>query len=348
MTQALAFWRLKEAEEALRDDKHPIFSFQVSINGGRKFRAFTKEELWKFYETLDTRYYYEVLRPNNSCKVYFDLEYEAGQNEEKNGHEMVKLLIELANKRLWTEFGHSSEASDVLVLESYYKTKFSSHLVFLTSVFDNNQEVGGFVEGLISSLSEADRLFFTVNHNGQKQLFIDTNVYRLNQQFRLFNSRKMGRMNPLIISPISTCKYTEFNQESFFASLVTNVDSSVEIIKSQYHSRRIGILPGRERTSSGETYAEVDSIIKEIISPGGRVTGWTYHAPSETFCYSIENYNFCRNVNRSHSNAKIYFLYCVKNHSLWQQCFSQRCRNYKSDPITLPDFGWADMEPWDE
>ena len=91
MTQALAFWRLKEAEEALRDDKHPIFSFQVSINGGRKFRAFTKEELWKFYETLDTRYYYEVLRPNNSCKVYFDLEYEAGQNEEVlEGHSGFK------------------------------------------------------------------------------------------------------------------------------------------------------------------------------------------------------------------------------------------------------------------
>ena len=158
----------------------------------------------------------------------------------------------------------------------------------------------------------------------------------------------MGRMNPLVISPISTCQYKVFNKESFFASLVTNVESSVEIIKSQYCNRRTDILPGRERTSSGETYSEIDTIIQDIISPSGRITGWTYHAPSETYCYSIENYNFCRNVNRSHSNAKIYYLYCVKNHSLWQQCFSQKCRGFKSDLITLPDFSWRDMEPWNE
>ena len=346
---ATAFWRLKEVEESLGNNyQHPIFSFQVSINGGRKFIALTKEKLWSFYETLSPRYYYEVMRPSHRCKVYFDLEFETSQNEEKIGHDMVRSLIELVNKKLLNDFGHESRASDVLVLESHFKTKFSSHLVFLRSVFENNQELGLFVEDLLSSLSEADRLFFTVNHNGQKKLLVDTSVYRLNQQFRLFNSRKMGRMNPLLISSISTCQYREFNQESFFASLVTNINTSVETIKSHYCSRRTWYSPGRERASSGETYSEIDSIIKDIISPGGRVSGWTFHAPSETFCYSIEDHSFCRNVNRSHSTAKIYYLYCSKNHSLWQQCFSSKCRGYKSEPIALPDFSWINMKPWDE
>lgn len=345
-----AFWRLKEVEESLGDDyQHPIFSFQVSIRGGRKFTALSKDKLWSFYETLEPRYYYEVMRPNNRCKVYFDLEFETTQNEEKNGHDMVRSLIELVNKKLLNDFGHQSEASDVLVLESHFKTKFSSHLVFLRSVFENNQELGFFVQDLLSSLSETERLNLTVNHNGQRQLFVDTSVYRLNQQFRLFNSRKMGRMNPLLISSISTCQYKEFNQESFFASLVTNVDASVETIKSDYSSRRTLISSGRERSSSGETYSEIDSIIKDIISPDGKISGWTYHAPSQTFCYSIENYSYCRNVNRSHTSAKVYYLYCSKNHSLWQQCFSPKCQGFKSDLIALPDYSWLyNMEPWDE
>ena len=158
--------------------------------------------------------------------------------------------------------------------------------------------------------------------------------------------RKMGKMNPLIISPISTCQFKVFNKESFFASLVTNIEDSIETIKSNYCDEPGPSSASAEKSSKGETYSEIDSIIKEIIAPSGKIGGWTFHQPSETFCYSIENYNYCKNVDRSHSNSKIYFLYCSKNHSLWQQCFSPKCRNFKSDPIPLPDYSWLDMEPW--
>ena len=158
----------------------------------------------------------------------------------------------------------------------------------------------------------------------------------------------MGRMNPLIISPISTCQFEVFNKESFFASLVTNIEDSIETIKSNYCNGPGPSSASGEKSSKGETYSEIDLIIKNIIAPSGKIGGWTFHKPSDTFCYSIENFNYCKNVNRSHSNSKIYFLYCSRNHSLWQQCFSPKCRNFKSDPIPLPDYSWLDMEPWTE
>ena len=184
-----SFWRLKEVEASIDGDgdessQHPIFSFQVSLGGSRKFIALTKEKLWSFYEQLDPRYYYEVIRPHNRSKIYYDLEFESTCNKNKNGHDMVNLLIDLTNKKLLKDFGHFSEASDVLILESHFKNKFSCHLIFLRTAFKNNLEVGGFVKDLVSSLSPADRDVFLIEHNGKKQLFVDLSVYRHNQQFR--------------------------------------------------------------------------------------------------------------------------------------------------------------------
>ena len=184
-----SFWRLKEVEASIDGDgdessQHPIFSFQVSLGGSRKFIALTKEKLWSFYEQLDPRYYYEVIRPHNRSKIYYDLEFESTCNKNKNGHDMVNLLIDLTNKKLLKDFGHFSEASDVLILESHFKNKFSCHLIFLRTAFKNNLEVGGFVKDLVSSLSPEDRDVFSIKHNGQEQLFVDLNVYRRNQQLR--------------------------------------------------------------------------------------------------------------------------------------------------------------------
>ena len=340
------FWRLKDAEEHLKylgeeGQQFPIFSYQYSIRGGRKFTALSKDQLWKFYRTLEPRFYYEVIRPSQRCKLYFDLEYESKENEEKNGHEMVKLLINIVNLRLLENFGVTNEASDVLVLESYYETKFSCHLVFLNVAFENNQEVGGFVNELISNLKEDERRSFSIRNRDQEQLFIDASVYKRNQQFRLFMSRKMGKNNPLIISPLSSCKFRVFNKESFLASLITNLSDSVTAIKTHY-SNGIGSESGFSSRSHhcGETLVEIDKIIKELISPGGKITGWTYHEKSGTYCYSIEGNRYCRNVSRSHSTSKIYYLFCLQNHVLWQQCFSKACTAFKSDPIPVPDFSW--------
>ena len=343
------FYRLKEAEEFIanktENDALKIFSFQVSINGGRKFKVMSYETFWDIYEKLDPKYYYEVVRPLHQCKLFFDLEYEASVNPGKDGHSMVSRLIKIVNQKLHTDFGHINSEKDVLVLESFHKSKFSIHLVFLRTVFQNIQEVGGFVKQLTTLLEEEDRKFLSINQNGQEQLFIDMLVYKSNQQFRLFMSRKMGRMNPLLISTINSCDIKVFNKNAVLSSLLTNVDKTVEVINTDYNSAISCEMRYLEPNSTGETpFKEIDDRVKEIISPG-RITGWTYHPPSETYCYSVENYSKCQNVGRSHRHSKVYFLFCVKNLTLWQQCF--KCRGYKSDPIQTPDFSWLNFEAWE-
>ena len=343
------FWRLREAEDFVASSPSEglkIFAFQVERTGGRRFRVMDLKQFWEIYQTLEPKYYYEIVPPSVSCKLFFDLEFETSMNPEKDGLKMVSKIIDLINEKLFKELKHKSSASDVIVLQSFYKTKFSAHLVFPHTIFSSILEVGGFVKNFTSLLSQEDKQFLTINHDGREQLLIDMCVYKKNQQFRIMGSRKMGRMNPLNVSTLSTSKFKEFNMDSVMASLLTNVDASFEVLESDYSSTA-NFVSQKENHSNGDTtYNEVDDCIKKIIAPG-RISSWTYHQPSETYCYSIEGHSFCRNVGRSHSNSKIYFLFCVKTRSLWQQCFSSHCKGFKSELIDLPDLSWMDSL-WDE
>ena len=347
-----AFWRLQEAleyRESLPDSEdYHVFSFQVSRSGGRKFQVSRLDRFWDTYRDLDPKYNYEVLRSGVKTKLYYDIEFYSNLNPDKDGHEMVKRLIQLNIQKL-AEFGHETDETQVMVLESFYKQKFSVHLVFVNTVFSNNQEVGGFIENLISTLTPEEKQVFTIqDERGKQQLFIDRSVYKPNQQIRLFQSRKLGRQNPLIISTISKSKYKDFSKESFFASLITKIDSQTAVLKIELKEGQAVSSASRSVSfSSGESpYIEIDQVITDLISPG-RISGWAHYASSNTYCFSVVNYSFCRNVKRAHSNAKVYFLYCLSNNTLWQQCFAEKCKGFKSDPIKTPDFGWlADMEPW--
>ena len=346
------FWRLREAQEFVAScpsEGLKIFAFQVERTGGRRFKVMNLQEFWDIYQNLEPKYYYEVVPPSVCCKLFFDLEFEASTNPERDGLQMISKIIDLVNEKLFNEFKHKSTISDVLVLQSFHKTKFSSHLVFPQTIFKNIIEVGGFIKNFTTQLSQEDKQFLTINHNGQEQLLIDMSVYKKNQQFRIMGSRKMGRMNPLIVSSVSTSELQEFNKDSVMSSLLTNIDDSIEVLKSDYNSTAI-FVGQRENQSIGDSpFKEVDDCIKKLIAPG-RISSWTYHSPSETYCFSIEGHSFCRNVGRPHSNSKIFFLFCVRNRSLWQQCFSSHCKGFKSNIIDLPDLSWMDfdLEPWDE
>ena len=346
-----ACFRLQEAIDVAKDcnEKCHIFSFQVSRSGGRKFLVTENlDDFWQSYEKADPKYYYEVLRVGVPCRLYYDLEFLADQNPMKKGHEMVTRLIEL-NIQTLEELGHKTTESSIMVLEAFYKQKFSSHLVFHDTFFVDNQAVGAFVNRVVTSLSLEDKNIFTVNHHGGEQLFIDLSVYKQNQQMRCFMSRKLGRMNPLIISSISKSMHKDFSKESFIASLLTSMEPTEgELVKIDIGAADPRIGNRNIHSSKESPFGEIDSIISNLIKPGGRISGWTHFPATNTYCYNITGPAICRNVNRVHSTAKIYYLFCTSNHTLRQQCFSDHCKGY-SEPIEIPDFSWlTDMESWSD
>ena len=175
------FWRLREAEEFVASSPSEglkVFAFQVDRTGGRRFKVMNLHDFWDIYQTLDPKYYYEVVPPSVSCKLFFDLEFESKINPDKDGLKMVSRIIDLINEKLFNELKHKSSVSDVLVLQSFYKTKFSVHLVFPQTVFKSILEVGEFVKNFTSQLSQEDKQFLTITHDGKEQLLIDMSVYK--------------------------------------------------------------------------------------------------------------------------------------------------------------------------
>ncbi len=175
------FWRLREAEEFVASSPSEglkIFAFQVERTGGRRFKVMNLQDFWDIYQTLEPKYYYEVVPQSAGCKLFFDIEFESKINPEKDGLKMVSRIIDLINEKLFNELKHKSSVSDVLVLQSFYKTKFSSHLVWPVTVFKSILEVGGFVKNFVSLLSAEDKQFLTITHDGKEQLIIDMCVYK--------------------------------------------------------------------------------------------------------------------------------------------------------------------------
>ena len=340
---------LAEAISSLsKDDTERVFCFQVNLAGAKKFQVMQLDQFWDMYQSLESKFYSEVILPNARAKLYFDLEFDMSLNAEKNGYEMVQKLVELLNAKLLLDFQHHNTKEDILVLESTFKKKFSCHLVFYRTVFENNGQIGAWVTQFLGCLNPEDRSLLTVRTQNDQQLFVDMSVYRKNQQFRVYKSRKLGKQNPLLISTISSCKFQDFTKESFYASLVTCVDQEVEALKIDKQCSDNTNVGGIKMFSTGKSpFSQIDTVIEGLVAPG-RIASWSLHAPSNTYCFKIEGHQFCRNVQRSHRNSKVYYLFCVYTLTLWQQCFSPHCIGFKSEPIEVGDFSWLECfdEPW--
>lgn len=107
-------------------------------------------------------------------KLYFDLEFNTKHNKDINGLEMTSVLIDIVNRELSKYFGIKNTIKDVLILDSSYQGKFSSHLIFFKTVFKDNSECKKFVNLLINSLTDSEKSLFTIKAKNGERLFIDT------------------------------------------------------------------------------------------------------------------------------------------------------------------------------
>ncbi|PHT43369.1 hypothetical protein CQW23_17394 [Capsicum baccatum] len=94
----VTFPRQDEAMKYAKEQTNArVFSYQDHMSGQRRFLVSTYKEFWRRYETMNPkfRHHYEVIQEGLPCHLYFDLEFNKRENANKNGDEMVDLLIEI-------------------------------------------------------------------------------------------------------------------------------------------------------------------------------------------------------------------------------------------------------------
>ncbi|XP_047332072.1 DNA-directed primase/polymerase protein [Impatiens glandulifera] len=236
------FPRQDHAMKFSKDHPHArIFCYQDHANGQRRFLVTSYEEFWQRYKSMNpkSRHHYEVIQEGLPCHLYFDLEFDKWCNAEKNGDEMVDILISVVFEILSDKYSIEAKQDWIIELDSSTEAKFSRHLIICLekAAFKDNSHAGAFVAEVCSKINNArenneryESLFVNKDSNSAGiscNLFVDTAVYTRNRCFRLHLSSKAGKKAILLPSGRFKCKNMS-EEEVFMASLICRMDNDCE------------------------------------------------------------------------------------------------------------------------
>ncbi|XP_071934157.1 uncharacterized protein [Coffea arabica] len=221
--------------------KSHVFCYQDHANGQRRYLVSTYQEFWKRYKQMNPkfRHHYEVIQEGLPCHLYFDLEFSKRENVQKNGDEMVDLLLSIVFDALHENYSIDKSHDCIVELDSSTEEKFSRHLILRLpkTAFKDNSHAGAFVAEVCSRIHKSreteerfKNLFVSKDSsetNCQCQLFVDNAVYSRNRCFRLPLSSKAGKSSVLLPSGRFKCKDMS-EEEVFMASLICSMDDDCE------------------------------------------------------------------------------------------------------------------------
>jgi len=193
---AFTFLDNMKSEKQLR-----VLSLETN-RSSRKFIVTTESTCFQRILSLpaNQRHYYEIIRENVPCRLYFDLEFEINENPDLDGDEMTRDLVKVLIKHLKLRYELVIDETNVLELGSSSSKKFSRHLVIhlpSNAIFRNTSHVGSFVSDMLQS---HDKLFWVKSSRDEKVRFVDESVYSRNRAFRMFLCSKRGKDALLLTS----------------------------------------------------------------------------------------------------------------------------------------------------
>lgn len=208
-------YRQQDVFDEVDDEKKEhvrYFCEEMHDEGGkRQYIAADPVDFWREYSQMpvEKRHFYELMRENTPCHLYFDLECSRVANpevDEARGDVLINHLVDLVREELM----HTDEidatnfdvSEHVIELDSTSETKFSRHIVVRLpdgQMFENNAQCRHFVQKLwrrVESRRDEDErcraLFLKKDTESEDatEPLIDMGVYTRNRVFRLYLSNK--------------------------------------------------------------------------------------------------------------------------------------------------------------
>ena len=157
-------YRQQDVFDEVDDEKKEhvrYFCEEMHDEGGkRQYIAADPVDFWRGYSgtPVEKRHFYELMRENTPCHLYFDLECSRVANpevDEARGDVLINHLVDLVREELM----HTDEIDatnfdineHVIELDSTSETKFSRHIVVRLpdgQMFENNAQCRHFVQKL--------------------------------------------------------------------------------------------------------------------------------------------------------------------------------------------------------
>eukprot|EP00943_MAST-04B_sp_MAST-4B-sp1_P009102 g9102.t1 len=253
---------MQQERKNANEFKHRIFSQELASTGKRTFISCSISTFFYAYLNIPPRqrHYYEIIRQNSPCRLYFDCEFYKEFNPTVDGNGMINLFIRYVATALQSYFGIMVSLENFLDLDSSTDKKCSHHIVVHlpeNQLFLNNIHVGNFVSTIANDCKPLSRLCSTRRQEniygselwvhgkkGDLCFFSDLAVYTKNRAFRLVYSSKFSKDTILLPSkqnkfPVDIMSKSG-ERQLFFDSLISYTidEAPSSLAHLEFHNKK--------------------------------------------------------------------------------------------------------------
>lgn len=207
------------------ENKRFCFKYEYGEGGKRCLLAGDDKEVmlkWLMNLPLEKRRMYELIRENDLVAEFYDIDFKINSSMTNAQVEEMSFNIiqELLDARNEVEPVAKLSRKEIIVLSAHTPTKLSLHIISKRTFFENNRVQSVFGSDVYNYLSTHSK--FGVN--------IDTSVYSKNRCFRLFQSSKFGKENPLVVFHPELYSFASMN-DTFVVLTHQDRTHKVKIVK---------------------------------------------------------------------------------------------------------------------
>ena len=317
-----------------------VFAEQTDLSGVRRFSVMDQNRFAIQYASLERRSYYEVLTANKSKKLFFDIDIARNESDIKASGELVINFLKFSTAILQKITGLVFSIDDWFLLNSSTNIKASYHAILNHSSlrFLNLNEMKKFVNYLIHQYENEVCSLDIRKDSGIK--IIDLNVYKENQNMRIFLSTKLGRENVLNIDPrdvhilkLSNESEDDITTQVILASLITQNTTDTLIAEDLECFKAILCLGSDVRS---EPVSKIETKINQLDKDPQLIkfikdtfdAGIKYvNVKSRKLYILLEPPLVCPYLNRVHSKNNVYLSVDLETRSWTKFCHGSDCKN---------------------
>ena len=314
---------LNEAIKYSRQGKgtRRIYAEEVGSRGEREFLVMSQEVFIDFYQFLKPgQHFYEVLGSDWWKKGFWDIDYwdrtREGEESREERKERTVLAIIMELIKGFYDRGFTLCRDDFVILDSSSKTKISFHLILQNGPwFEENQDIECITRKCFYRNDEPEKEFAVKTH-GKITSIVDTTVYGMNQNFRIWQSSKFGSDNTLEISSLDRFTLGLKDGSQKLTSTLINGDRKEGERANLASERKITKNPPLDQSDF-----HVNGSIREAVSRNCD-TGIANcrRLSNHTILINTMQNMFCEVAKRVHSSNRTYLLMNTETGHIFKKC----------------------------
>jgi len=329
------------------DDGHKYQKI-VQILDEKSFRRFIPikswTDFWNSYksEPIKSRYLFELIRSDQPCKPYLDIEWKLELSDEKNQKidarkmdhtEFITKLKKDLTYIFKTRYKIKLNDDSILIASSHSKEKVSFHVIIdhhikgKSIVYRTNRK--GYPE------SAWDLWMAMIEYDKSYDNIIDKNVYTTDREFRAIFSNKTNDFRPMIpltyqlkvttkskikMTPDECLRYmvTDTTQDCFYIS-TPEIPNQYLVINKKYCSDGMYI----PKTYTDKKINQLIGLARKV-HPTAEYTGRSSCGTGWRFSYEDKN-ELCYSGNKHDSNG-FYIFEDTNRGIIYMKCMSSNCK----------------------